>query len=510
MVAPSNPTAPNATTIKEPPPVLAVAGRTGLRQYNGYLYEEWHPNLQGQRAARTYREMSDNDPIIGAFVYMIEMLIRQVDFRINPNPKRPKSVAAANVAKFVDSARNDMESTFNDFLSEVVTMVIYGWALFEELYKVRRGPNDMLELNSRYNDGLIGWRDFSPRAQDTLQRWEPTPQGRILGMWQSAPPDFVWRFVDLRKAILFRPRSWKQSPEGRSLIRNAYRPWFFVRRMEEIEGIGIERELCGLPVMQVPPAITMPGATDAEKSVYASYQKLVREVKVDGYQGLVIPSEVKADGTPTQYKFSLLNAGGSPKIDVSKTIERHQSRILVSVLSEFLLLGMNKVGSFALGSVKKDMMTLALGALLSSIEDVFNRVAIPRLCFLNGWGPELYPVLQHADIEAPDLATLANYIATIAKVPGLIGKVGPEVVDYLRRYGGLPPEEDDPGAVEEPTPAEAQKIEINPAELYEDETPYTGPLYEHEPDKYPTPSGGAVFNPFGLDSAAAYSEVGAR
>lgn len=52
--------------------------------------------------------------------------------------------------------------------------------------------------------------------------------------------------------MLFRTESVKDNPEGRSILRNAYRSWYFKRRIQEIEAIGIERDLAGLPVIHAP------------------------------------------------------------------------------------------------------------------------------------------------------------------------------------------------------------------------------------------------------------------
>ncbi|MGI6498023.1 MAG: hypothetical protein ACOX0U_04265 [Oscillospiraceae bacterium] len=52
--------------------------------------------------------------------------------------------------------------------------------------------------------------------------------------------------------MIFRTKSRKGSPEGRSILRNAYRSWYFKRRIQEIEGIGIERDLAGFPTLTAP------------------------------------------------------------------------------------------------------------------------------------------------------------------------------------------------------------------------------------------------------------------
>ncbi|NBO56040.1 MAG: hypothetical protein EBU84_15960, partial [Actinobacteria bacterium] len=215
------------------------AGSTGLRRTSGYIFEEFLPQLQGYRAINTYREMRDNDPIVGAILFAIDKLIRQVQWRVQP---ATNSVEDKRAAKFVESCMHDMSTSWEDTISEILSMLPYGWSLHEIVYKKREGNEASVSENrSRYDDGYIGWRKLPIRAQDTRQEWIFDKNGGIMGMVQSAPPDFTLRTIPIEKALLFRTTSDKNNPEGRSILRNAYRPWYFKRRIEEIEAIGVER-----------------------------------------------------------------------------------------------------------------------------------------------------------------------------------------------------------------------------------------------------------------------------
>ena len=55
---------------------------TGLKRSAGTISEEFLPNLTGERGLRALREMRDNDPVIGAVLYAIEMLLRNVTWRV--------------------------------------------------------------------------------------------------------------------------------------------------------------------------------------------------------------------------------------------------------------------------------------------------------------------------------------------------------------------------------------------------------------------------------------------
>ena len=207
-------------------------GLTGLRQWYGRIDEEFLTELKWDKSVKIYREMADNDPTIGSLLNAITLLTRQVDWRFaSDNENDPR-------VEFLDTCREDMVHSWDDFLAEVVRGVLtYGWQTHEIVYKIRQ------EGDSQYTDGLIGWKKMPVRAQDTLYRWDFSDSGELLAMIQRPAPDFKERRLPLDKLLLFRTESFKDNPEGRSVLRNAYRPWYFKKHLENIEGIGLERKI---------------------------------------------------------------------------------------------------------------------------------------------------------------------------------------------------------------------------------------------------------------------------
>lgn len=422
----------------ETPPILAEVGATGLKRSSGFLTEEFLPQLSGSRGVRVYREMADNEAVIGGALLAMETLVKQVLWTVEPANDTPE---AHRVAEFVDSCREDMEHTWSDFLSEAMSMTVFGWAWFEEVYKIRRGPSESsARFRSKHSDGLWGWRKFGVRAQESLYEWKFDDEtGDVLGMWQMPAPSYRLRFLPLEKSLHFRIRSRKGSPEGRSLLRNAYRSWYFLKRIQEIEAIGVERDLAGLPDMQVPVEVmnAAPGSQLAQLRAY--YETMVSRIRRGEYEGIVRPTETLPNGNSSGYKFGLVASGGRRPVDVDAIIKRYESRILISLLAEFLVLGMDKVGSFALSSDKTDLFAQSIRAILSIVVDGFNRTAIPRLCSLNGIPVEMHPKLKHGDIEKRSLTEIATYIGTLTGS----GHLAPSdaLDDWLREQGDLPARE---------------------------------------------------------------------
>ena len=61
----------------------------------------------------------------------------------------------------------------------------------------------------------------------------------IAGTKQMAPPKYRRTYLDMKadELLLFRTISNRGNPEGRSIYRNAWRSWVFLKRIQEFEAI---------------------------------------------------------------------------------------------------------------------------------------------------------------------------------------------------------------------------------------------------------------------------------
>lgn len=403
-------------------------GRVGQRRYGGIFYEEFLSELRGRKGAEVFTEMSNNDETIGAILFAIEMLVRQASWNVEPGGSTAKDREAA---EFVKSCMDDMQQTWIDTISEILSFLTYGWSFHEIVYKRRMGRTKDNRTSSKYDDGLIGWMKLPIRSQETLYQWEYDDQDNLIGMTQMPPPDFGLITIPMNKAMLFRTRSRKDNPEGRSILRTAYRSWYFKRRIQEIEGIGIERDLAGLPVITTPEGMDIWDKDDEDmNAIRAGLEAMVKNIRRDSTEGLVLPFG---------YTFELTSTGGSRQFDTNSIIARYDTKISQTVLADFIQLGHESVGSFALSSDKTNLFSMAICAFLDIICQTFNSQGIPALIDINGdhfAGVTDYPRLTHGDIEDVDLSTMATYIKDMTSIGVIIPDESLE--DYVRQLGKLP------------------------------------------------------------------------
>lgn len=116
----------------------------------------------------------------------------------------------------------------------------------------------------------------------------------------------------------------------------------------------------------------------------------------------------------------------------------------MTVLADFIFLGHQQNGSWALSSDKTELFAMACGAYLDIIAETFNSQGIPNLIDINGdhfAGITDYPKLTHGDIEDADIAKVSAFVKDMVGIGVLVPDDGLE--DYIRQIGKLPERTDD-------------------------------------------------------------------
>lgn len=453
--------------IRQPPsqstPVdeMKELGVAGAEISSGFVHDEFIVRLIGERGRRIYREMRDNDDTVGAILFAVEMLLRAVEWEVTSDliegdmdqtggdEQTTMNINTPEMAvRFVEGVLfEDMDHTFDDFLGNVLSMLTFGWQYTEIVWKRRDGIQDEMSEtpSSIFKDGMIGIHKLADRSQETLERWDVDEHGRVFGMWQEPPTGSGGisggdRYIPISKALLFRPKQHKGSPEGRSVLRNAYRSWYFLKNIQEIEAIAIERELAGLPVIRIPNAI-LAGNTPEAIRAKNRYIQMARDIKFNEQGGAVIPSDPYYDqeGNPTgtpQVELTLVSASGSRAIDTDKVIKRYQAGIARSILADFIMMGQSERGSFSLSKNKTDLFLRAIEGWLGSIEETINRHLIPKLWRINGLDPQFMPKVNHGRIAPVNLDELGKFLKDATGSGFALND--PETEEFLRDVSGLP------------------------------------------------------------------------
>lgn len=358
-------------------------GRTGLLNFAGLIQEDFLRELRGREAYKRYDEMRRNSPVIAALLMAYEQSIRRVDWSFVSEIENDPRIDLLN------ESRDAMSHSWNDHITEALTLLPFGYSIFEIIYQ-------------RVN-GKVYWRKLAPRGQDSVYRWQFDDEGGLNGFTQLAAPIYKSTFIPIEKLILYRIRVEKNNPEGRSILRSSWIPYYYMKHIQQIEAIGIERDLAGLPMIKLPAnASTTPGDSDLSKA-----QEIVRNVRNDEQAGVTLPPG---------WDFQLVSTGGSRQFDTDKIIKRYESRMLMSALSQFLMLGQEGVGSLALSSDQTDFFNMSVNSVADIIAETFTKYAIPRLLKLNGMDCDGVK-LEHTHVGDSDVGMLVD---ALQKAGGLL------------------------------------------------------------------------------------------
>jgi len=418
----------------------SVLGVAGDNTHNGQIRaDEFLPELRGKKAVRKYREMRDNDSTIGAVMYSVEQILRDVNLDVKPANDSPEALAEA---EFVKSVLHDMDHTLDDHVAEALSFLSYGFAWFEIVYKRRVGPYERSDKKrSKFTDGRMGVRKIAARAPWTINRFDVDRQtGDVLGIEQSVGNAMNKNYIPTNKSLYYRTTSLNGDPSGRSILRNAYTSYEYLNNLQAIEAIAVERELAGIPVARIPAEYLSGDASAAQSSFVNGLQTILRDVKFNEQGYIILPSDTypDKDGAPTNIRLvdvELMSSNGSRNIDINPIISRYQHDIARSVLSEFLLLG-SSGGSYALSKSKTDLFLRALESYVQAIVDVLNKQLVESLWQLNGLSYDLMPTIVAGDVAPHDLREIASFLRNLNGA-GIDVSSHPEVIKDLMAIAEL-------------------------------------------------------------------------
>lgn len=386
--------------------------------------------------------MAELDETIAAMFYAIETTLAQVKWRHEPrdNGEDSSEEAALEAAKFADSLLIDMEVPLQAYVENAINYLVAGYSLAEINFRQRT-----LAEGSRFTDGLWGVRNIAERPQLTVTEWTSSG-GKVTGFKQtstgSKPP------IPLAKCMHLTVRGGPNRPMGRSMFKSAHRLFHLKRRIQDSEAIGIERDLCGLPVMEMPmediEAATLRPDTPEGKAAAArvkAAQAAVSDMRLNEAGGLVIPSDTFPDeesGKPSQarkYNFRIVTSAGSRSIDTRGAIREYDLAIARIAMMQFLRLGDRAGGSYALSDTQSSLALRSIMAIVAKIAFEWRLKALTTIFILNGRDLRYLPELGAAQITEDSLEELGSFLESLASAKELLDEDEELAEDMKQRLG---------------------------------------------------------------------------
>lgn len=416
---------------------MSEVGGTGLRITSGQVLEEIKRELQFPESILTYKQMGYDAVIASALNYYEHMMLK-AKFKIKPhalaNEEQQKYV------DYLDEMFEDMEHSWQDFVQEVSSMNTYGFCVNEIVLRKR-----LHSKGSKYNDGLIGIRKLPIRAQDSIRTWDYSEDGQLQSLTQKVPKigkrgkvlmSHAGEEIVLprKKFLLFRLGKKKDSPVGESPLKACYYAWKFKNSAEEMEAVGLQRDLSGVPIAWIPPQVMDKDADPELKAQYEMFKNIVRNVSNSQQTGMVLPQMYDDRGNPL-FKFELLKNDGGKAYDTSKIKEYYSNCILTALSADLLKMGQTSTGSYALGNIKTTLSAIAIEAKLKEVCNVLNLHLFPLIAEMNGWDKTRLPYIEIDDLENTSIEEFSKFVQRTAST-GLL-PITPEVVNRVLEVGGF-------------------------------------------------------------------------
>ena len=424
---------------------LSEVGYLGIQHFDGVTHDELKKELNFPYNIRTYKQMSYHSTINSALTLFDNIISRS---RWSVIPPVDATEEEIKQCKIVESMMLDMEQTWPDFISDVLSMNTFGFSVHEKVYRKR-----LNEKGSIFNDGHIGWKKLPIRAQETISKFEFSDDGNdITGVVQNMSKVYdpsgryanrIGTEIEIKrpKFLLFRAGNHRGDPFGKSPLRNAYLAWRFLTTLEEMEATGVSKDLVGLPVLYLPPQYMAEDADENQKNILSYYQNAMRNLQSNQQSAMILPMAYDPESKMPLFKLELLSVDGKKGYDITKIKEYYKNLILTSLFADVLVMGQTTTGSFALGAIKNSLSGAHAKNMLQSICEVLNSELIYQTYVLNGWNPERAGRFDVDNVDDTDLATLGKFIQQVASV-GLI-EVDREMLNLVRTAIGADAKPDD-------------------------------------------------------------------
>lgn len=313
-------------------------GSTGNTVYGGYYSEDHLTALQGQNAIAVYEKMRRSDAQIKMVLSAIKNPIKSASFSFDAEYEDEEMQRIAEFLSFNWFENPNFE--FNDWLSEVLTFLDFGFSVHEKYFDVYDHPDFGLIH-------IIGGLGF--RKQSTIEQFNIDGKKGLTGVRQLVFGDTANNssqdvFLPKESLCIFTNEREGDNYEGISLLRSCYGAYFRKDLYLKLNGIGIEKASIGIPIGKYPKGTESSEDKDAFIDALASFA-----IHESSY--LAVPEAYEVEVCKIDFD--------SEKI--MSAIQYEDVQMSKSILFQFLELGTNsKSGSFSLGA---DLSDIALASI---------------------------------------------------------------------------------------------------------------------------------------------------
>lgn len=407
---------------------LKPLGSSGTELNAGYFAEEYLVKLRGRSGARIWDEMRRSESQVAMLLSAVMNPIKSGSWEFEAASGIADGEKHKELVEFCAKEMIDWET----HLHEALTMLIYGYSLFEVIHNV--------VFNHPKFGTFNGLKGLAFRSQKTIERWyadRSTGNLEKVEQWVTGdlnPNDATQKIIMLAEFLLvFTLQKEGDNYEGISALRPMYGPYFRKNLYLRIAAIGLEKNAIGTPLGTTPKGKLSAEDEAAFKTVLENFtaHEAAYLIKPEGWNIELLKSDFDAAA-------------------VKEMILLENTEMINSLVANFLALGTNGGGgAFALGSDLSDFFLTGIQNYANIIAGVWNRKLIPDLVKLNYGPQQAYPKLKATGINDKAGKELAEIISTLSNSQAI--KPDMKLEEFLRKQYNMP--KADPTTSRDPKPA---------------------------------------------------------
>ena len=427
---------------KRAPAPDEFVGAPGTAIYGGLLQtQESDSRLTGRDKYLTYSNLLTNNSIVAAGVRYFLNISSGAEWKVQVTKKNEGKKEAEEIAEKIERVMHSMDTPWHRVIRRAVMFRFYGFSIQVWTAKL-------------FEDGLIGFKDIAPLAQQTIEKWDQDRTGEIHGVMQRSPQTGQEIPIPRSRMLYFVDDSLHDSPEGLGIFRHLVKLNARLERYEILEGWGFERDLRGTPIGKAPlgelqQLVDGGKITLAEaNTIKAPLETFIANALKGIDTGMVLDSAVfKGTGennqpsSNSQWSIELLKGETTSQEEMSQAIERINREIARLLGVEQLLLGSDSRGSHALSQDKTQAFGVVIDSALQEVAKTMEKDFFGPLFELNGWDLELMPEYRIDKAQFREVGDVVTALKDMA-LAGAPLPINDPAINAVRRMLGLPDQEE--------------------------------------------------------------------
>lgn len=366
----------------------------------------------------TYKKMMRGDVSVRASLRVGKSSILGAEFYVDAYSP---DIEDQSVGEFVsDNLFYGGNIPWTKTLEGIVRFMENGFAVFEDVWELREwSPRTTAPGANKKKYTML--RKLAERPARTITTFTYDDNGGLNSVKQNAiDADNKAKEVEIpiEKCTIFTFEG-DGNIEGESILRAAYRNWYYKDKLYTIDAIQKERHGIGVPEVEI-----LPGASNKDKLIA---EELGANLRTNEKAYIVRPSTLTVG-------FAELK--GQP-VDALASALHHDNQIMKNILTQFINLGLEgSGGGRATGATAFDAFMKAMRYVANMICDYINMFLIPKLVAYN-FPTNRFPKLCVRNVgETKDMQAWSAMVRNLLESAGITPDLPTE--QFLRKIADMP------------------------------------------------------------------------